>query len=454
MHGHCHVGLLCFTYAPHTIQTNEEDRLSLKKMMIGGTLTSSSSSSSTAKIILEAFPAEIFRRGGASAEIFPRKTSHLKLLRVDSVHGRILKPIPLRSSSIKANIEEEDAETEASPGRTVRVRFQLRKECVFGEHFFILGDHPVFGGGLWDPENALPLNWSDGHVWTLDLDLPVGRLVEFKFILKAQTGEILWQPGPNRAIETWETSKTIRICEDWENADLQMMREEDFVPFDQEEEQQSSFILDMPLVAENVTHLNQSVTLLTDASPNGAGEEVEVLDAVQQITSVVAVENAGYVSDDEPEENSSGALSACQDGIVTVTEEAMFTEEESPVLVPGLFPPSDLDIEEVSGPITQVPVEVINEGKAETLPEVDKKQGIKGERNDKEKVKAVSLFEKSEQEAVKGEEKMNYNASEEEQQQQGLETEALLGTPHVLLEKDIQWGRRKLYKLLSNFGLF
>lgn len=88
--------------APHTIQTNEEDRLSLKKkkMMIGGTLTSSSSTS-TAKIILEAFPAEIFRRGGATAEIFPRKTSHLKLLRVDSLHGRILKPIPLRSSSIK-----------------------------------------------------------------------------------------------------------------------------------------------------------------------------------------------------------------------------------------------------------------------------------------------------------------------------------------------------------------
>lgn len=51
----------------------------------------------------------------------------------------------------------------------MRVRFQLRKECVFGEHFFILGEHPVFGGGLWDPENALPLNWSDGHVWTLDL---------------------------------------------------------------------------------------------------------------------------------------------------------------------------------------------------------------------------------------------------------------------------------------------
>jgi len=44
----------------------------------------------------------------------------------------------------------------------------LRKECVFGEHFFILGDDPVFGG-LWDPDTALPLNWSDGNVWTVDL---------------------------------------------------------------------------------------------------------------------------------------------------------------------------------------------------------------------------------------------------------------------------------------------
>ncbi|KAG2241879.1 hypothetical protein Bca52824_096280 [Brassica carinata] len=436
-------------------------------MIGGGTLTSSSTSST--KFILDDSPTWIFRRGGAGAEIFPcgvpRKTFQLKFLRLDSsVHSKILKPmIPLRaSSSEEANIEEEeeeDAEIEAvekSPGRTVCVRFQLRKECVFGEHFFILGDHPpAFGGGLWDPDNALPLNWSDGHVWTLDLDLPVGKLVEFKFILKAETGEILWQPGPNRAIQTWETNKTIRICEDWENADLQMMREEDFVPLLNQEEKQSSFNLDMPLVSENVTHPKQSVMLLTDASSNGAGEEVQVLGTVQQITSVEAVENEGYVSDDEPEENSSGALTACQDE--NVIEEAMFTEEETPVLVPGLFPLTDMENEEVSEPIAQVSAEVINEGKAETFAEVDEKQEIKEERNDKGKVKAVLLFEKSEQEAVKSvEEKTHYNVAEEEmqQQQQGLESEALLGKPHVLLEKDIQWGRRELYKLLSNFGLF
>lgn len=91
---------------------------------------------------------------------------------------------------------------------------------------------------------------------------------------------------------------------------------------------------------------------------------------------------------------------------------------------------------------------VIN-GEAAVM-QVDKKQEIKEERKDKGKVKAVSLFEKSEQEAVKGVEKMHYNATEEDIHL-GAES---LGKPHVILEKDIQWGRKELYKLLSNFGLF
>ncbi|ESQ40089.1 hypothetical protein EUTSA_v10013736mg [Eutrema salsugineum] len=395
-----------------------------------GTLTSSSPSSST-KIVLEDFSATNFRR---ATEIFPSvlmKTSHLKFLRLDSVQSRILKPILLRSSLIKVSQENrEAAEIEAveksSATKTVRVSFQLRRECVFGEHFFILGDDPVFGVP-WDPENALPLSWSDGHVWTVDLDLPVGRLVEFKFILKAKTGEILWQPGPNRALQTWETNKTIRLCEDWENADLQMMIEEDFVPLIPGENQPSAVNFDMPIVAKDEEH---------------------VLGTVQEKSSEAVVVNVGYISDDSDEnlssnpqsektmETSNGALTALGE------KDTMITEEEDPVLVPGLIPLYDLENEEVKEPISQVSVEAINEGKAQTFPEVGKKEEIKMEKNEKGKVKAI-----------KGVEKMLYNASKEEMQQQRLETESL-ETPNVLLEKDIQWGRKTLYKLLSNFGLF
>ncbi|KAF2306372.1 hypothetical protein GH714_017173 [Hevea brasiliensis] len=52
--------------------------------------------------------------------------------------------------------------------KTVHVKFHLKKKCSFGEQFALVGDDPLFG--VWDPASAIPLNWSDGHVWTLELD--------------------------------------------------------------------------------------------------------------------------------------------------------------------------------------------------------------------------------------------------------------------------------------------
>nr|DAD26689.1 TPA_asm: hypothetical protein HUJ06_028157 [Nelumbo nucifera] len=72
-----------------------------------------------------------------------------------------------------------------------------------------------------DPSNAIPLTWSDGHVWTVDLDIPVGKALQFKFTLMETTGEIVWQPGPDRALHTWETKNMITVLEDWENAEVQ-----------------------------------------------------------------------------------------------------------------------------------------------------------------------------------------------------------------------------------------
>lgn len=55
----------------------------------------------------------------------------------------------------------------ADESKTVHVKFQLLKECSFGEQFTIVGDDPLLGS--WDPESGIPLNWSDGHLWTVEL---------------------------------------------------------------------------------------------------------------------------------------------------------------------------------------------------------------------------------------------------------------------------------------------
>lgn len=55
----------------------------------------------------------------------------------------------------------------ADPTKTMHVKFQLQKECSFGQHFLIVGDDPMLG--LWDPERAIQMDWSDGNVWSVEL---------------------------------------------------------------------------------------------------------------------------------------------------------------------------------------------------------------------------------------------------------------------------------------------
>lgn len=47
------------------------------------------------------------------------------------------------------------------------MKFQLQKECRFGDQFLLVGDDPIIGA--WNPESAVPMNWSDGHIWSVEL---------------------------------------------------------------------------------------------------------------------------------------------------------------------------------------------------------------------------------------------------------------------------------------------
>ncbi|OIW07465.1 hypothetical protein TanjilG_24327 [Lupinus angustifolius] len=126
--------------------------------------------------------------------------------------------------------------------KSIHVKFQLQKDCAFGEQFLLVGDDPMFGS--WNPSNALPMTWSDGHVWTTHLNIPVGKPIQFKFILKGKTGDIIWQPGPDRILHTWEAMTRITVCEDWDNAESQKLIEEYQYPYSDEE----------PMIESNAEH--------------------------------------------------------------------------------------------------------------------------------------------------------------------------------------------------------
>ncbi|CAK9139960.1 unnamed protein product [Ilex paraguariensis] len=146
-------------------------------------------------------------------------------LRRGTIHPVVLASSP-SSSDIQTQLQEDEPQIEdISQSQTVHVKFQLNRKCSFGHQFLIVGDDPMFG--LWDPLKAVPLNWSDGHVWTVELDIPTAKSIKYKFIMKAGNETILWQPGPDRVLQTSETKKTLTVCEDWDNAELQNIIEEE-----------------------------------------------------------------------------------------------------------------------------------------------------------------------------------------------------------------------------------
>lgn len=55
----------------------------------------------------------------------------------------------------------------ALSGPTVKVKFELQRQCHFGQQFNVVGDDAQFGN--WEPTAAIPMNWSAGHVWSTEV---------------------------------------------------------------------------------------------------------------------------------------------------------------------------------------------------------------------------------------------------------------------------------------------
>ena len=52
----------------------------------------------------------------------------------------------------------------------MRVSFAVPYRCEFGQHIALVGSDEFLGD--WDVRRGVPMNWQDGDVWTVDLELP------------------------------------------------------------------------------------------------------------------------------------------------------------------------------------------------------------------------------------------------------------------------------------------
>eukprot|EP00262_Sarcandra_glabra_P020057 TRINITY_DN7877_c0_g1_i1.p1 TRINITY_DN7877_c0_g1~~TRINITY_DN7877_c0_g1_i1.p1 ORF type:complete len:426 (+),score=71.97 TRINITY_DN7877_c0_g1_i1:118-1395(+) len=278
-----------------------------------------------------------------------------------SLQRRAIRSFSLSSVSAESEVDADNADAQAIyPLKTVHVKFVLHKECVFGQQFLLVGEDPIFG--VWDPLNAIPLDWSDGHIWTAELDIPIGKSIQFKFLLKGITGEIEWQPDPDRVFQTWETKNTIIITEDWEDAEVQKITE-DLIENTNEESTFSEIVvgINSSAVTEEIpSSIKKEETinigeggpvLVPGLAPTPTSTTEEGINSVtEEIPTSVKKEENIIISEGGPVLVLGLAptpTSTTEEGINSVAEEIptrakkeenIIISEGGPVLVPGLAP--------------------------------------------------------------------------------------------------------------------
>lgn len=438
---------------------------------------------------------------------FPQKRVFVGLSFSISLQQKKIQPIfaasALSESETKTLIASEETQiNDADEPKTVNVRFKLQKECAFGQQFLIVGDDPVFG--LWDPSDAIPLNWSDGHVWSVKLDLPSGKVIKYKFMLKGVTEEILWQPGPDRVLQTWETEKTITVLEDWDNPELQMiMEQEELVTHPSEEPMIDSELM---LVAENLTQpvqddetdvnkesasTNGYFRLMENPLPDKAAEmvaeniteemgepDLDIRDEVSGPMSVTCAENEdGVLENDGSTINGSDSLSSRD-------EASLFPDEGVPVLVPGLITmPMEETQEESLKEVEKMNADniLVESDKAKLSDSQEEKYASASLHptstsetmiNEKEELcvdecveKTIIIQSKEEYASSsyhptgtsdtmidKKEEQYVYERVEKLQQSQEEDNPSNEELKGSVLESDLRWGQRTLRKFLANLG--
>ncbi|KAK8600112.1 hypothetical protein V6N13_060070 [Hibiscus sabdariffa] len=393
-------------------------------------------------------------RSRAQLCLFPSKdVVRIRFLHLLPLPHSRLQPLLSSSSSPPSpdsQVDLENIETQPEqeiPSKTITVKFQLQKECSFGEQFFLVGNLHVLG--LWDPESALPLTWSEGHVWTAELDMPVGVPIQFKFFLKTCTGNLLWQPDPDRIFESCETENTVIVCEDWDKAENQKVIVEEPIA------NEDGPLLDseIAIVAENLTPPKEELVPETNRTYPGK-EQLQALseesatgdgDTSLQNPLAIVAENISYPTEDFVATADNGVLEDLGDNDRIETVDAnriLVAYEGKPVLVPGLSPLEAMSGEEpmmsedeknsTSGASVGV-----NEALNHKLSESKEKQEPESEPREEETTAVI----KDENEQLNQHIQEPPAAEEEEPDSESLRSN--------LLQSDVKWGRNALQKLLN-----
>ncbi|CAD7695848.1 unnamed protein product [Ostreobium quekettii] len=92
------------------------------------------------------------------------------------------------------------------------VKFIVPVRVNYGDSVKVVGNESALGG--WDYDRGIPLQWSEGNIWTNKVDLNPGAY-EFKCVVGASDGGVQWEPGNNRSLNVHPEMSQVEVCCEW-----------------------------------------------------------------------------------------------------------------------------------------------------------------------------------------------------------------------------------------------
>ncbi|PRW59906.1 carbohydrate-binding module family 20 [Chlorella sorokiniana] len=109
---------------------------------------------------------------------------------------------------------------------SVSVCFRLPYRCKYGQKLCLVGSNDVLGG--WHVDRAVPMNWTEGDVWTVELQLPANGSkvqLEYKYVVRSERDKsaVRWKEGNNCYLAVPEQGR-LHVRDTWDDS----MREVEF----------------------------------------------------------------------------------------------------------------------------------------------------------------------------------------------------------------------------------
>ena len=108
--------------------------------------------------------------------------------------GASLVPVPAQNSA--ALQQQQEVYVDA----VVHVTFWLQYQAEFGQRIGVVGN--CVGLGMWSHKAAPEMQWNDGHLWSVAVEVPAGQVLEYKYVVMQPDGltALHWQSGNNAVL--------------------------------------------------------------------------------------------------------------------------------------------------------------------------------------------------------------------------------------------------------------